>query len=315
MLFKPLPDPNDPNLKQFLWADETIVVCGRASRVSYRRHIAPLSLKFVRSGSESYNVHGFPETVSPGEFLVTNAGQAYESAIDAETMVDSVSVFFSPGDVQDAARSRLSDARLIDAPDAPSTPVEFPAVKRRMSDALSQQIGALSTMRDAPRLAREEFSTRMLATLIDHERACASVKEGIAALRAPTRGELYRRCLIGRAYIDALFETDISLGDIAKAAGLSRAHFLRCFSACFGQSPYQALRQRRLLRAGELLRGRRGTVTEVALAVGYSNFSAFARAFKSVYGVSPSSFAQMPEAPPMLCGGVGVSGSTENCLR
>jgi len=314
MLFKPLPDPNDPNLKHFLWADETIVVCGRASRVSYRRHIAPLSLKLVRSGSEYYNVHGFPETVSPGEFLVTNAGQPYESSIDADTMVDSVSVFFSPGDVQDAARLRLSDAQLIDEPDAPSAPFEFPAVKRRASDALSQQAGAISTMRDAPRLAREEFSTRLLMTLIEHERACARVQEGIAALRAATRGELYRRCLIGHAYIDALFETDISLGDIAKAAGLSRAHFLRCFSACFGQSPYQALRQRRLQRAGELLRAGRGTVTEVALAVGYSNFSAFARAFKSVYGVSPSFFAQMPEALPMISG-VSVSDAAENCAR
>jgi AraC-like DNA-binding protein len=62
-----------------------------------------------------------------------------------------------------------------------------------------------------------------------------------------------------------------------------------------------------------LLRARRGTVTEVALAVGYSNFSAFARAFKSVYGVSPSSFAQMPEAP--MISGVSVSDAAENCAR
>ncbi|MBK6705932.1 MAG: helix-turn-helix transcriptional regulator [Caulobacteraceae bacterium] len=87
-----------------------------------------------------------------------------------------------------------------------------------------------------------------------------------------------------------MFERDITLPDIAKVAGLSRTHFLRSFSRCFGQTPYQALRQRRLERAGELLKSRSTSVTDVALAVGYNNFSAFARAFRAYYGVSPSMF-------------------------
>jgi len=290
MLFKPLPDPNDQNLKDYLWGDETIVVHGRANSASYRRHIAPLSLKLVRAGSEAYNVHGFHEIVFPDEFLVINEGQAYESEIDSEAVVETVSVFFSRGEAQDAARSQLPDGVLIDDPDASMPIVEFPAVKRRTSEALSCLTSAVAEMRGAPTLARQEFSTRLLGALIDQERVFARVSNRVAALRASTRGELYRRCLIGRAYIDALFDTDITLVDIAKAAGLSRTHFLRCFGECFGQSPYQALRQRRLQHAAELLRNRRGTVTEVALMVGYSNFSAFARAFKSLYGVPPSSF-------------------------
>lgn len=290
MLFKPLPDPNDQNLKYYLWGDETIVVHDRANSASYRRHIAPLSLKLVRVGCEAYNVHGFHELVFPDEFLVVNEGQAYESQIDSEAVVETISVFFSRAEAQDAARSQLPDGVLIDDPDAPLPIVEFPAVKRRTSEALSGLTSAVADMRGAPALARQEFSTRLLGALIDHDRAFARASDRIAALRAPTRGELYRRCLIGRAYIDALFDTDITLVEIAKAAGMSRTHFLRCFSECFGQSPYQALRQRRLQRAAELLRDRQGTVTEVALMVGYSNFSAFARAFKSLYGVPPSTF-------------------------
>lgn len=289
MLFKPLPDPDNlEHLKRYLWGTETIVVHDRAYSVGYRRHTAPLSLKVVRSGAERYDVHGFSETVEPGEFLVINDDQPYESVIEADAPVETMCVFFSPPDVQDAARLSLPDHTVIDDPDAGAAKVEFPAVKRRATDALFALMNAIPTLRGAPALARQEFSARLLTALIDSERPHWRAKEKLGGLRPTTRAELYRRCLIGQAYIDACFECDITLPEIAKVAGLSRAHFLRSFTRCFGQTPYQALRRRRLERAAELLRNRTGSVTDVALAVGYNNFSAFARAFRVFHGVAPT---------------------------
>ena len=293
MLFKPLPDPDDRRvLKHYLWGAETIVVHDRASSASYDRHTAPLSLKIVRSGSERYNVHGFHEAVIPGEFLVVNDDQPYESLIDADEPVETMCVFFSRQEVLDAARLPLTDAALVDDPDTEASKFEFPAVKRRADSRLSLLTGAIPTLRGAPTLARQEFSARLLTALIDHERPHWRTKDRLDALRPSTRAELFRRCLIGRAYIDAVFETDIALLDVARVAGLSRTHFLRSFTRCFGQTPYQALRQRRLERAAELLRSRYGSVTDVALAVGYNNFSAFARSFRAFHGVAPSKFAR-----------------------
>ena len=293
MLFKPLPDPDNRNvLKYYLWGAETIVVHDRASSAAYSRHTAPLSLKVVRSGSERYNVHGFYEAVAPGEFLVVNDDQPYESEIDADAPVETMCVFFSRDEVLDAARFPLSDNALVDDPDADGSKFEFPAVKRRADVRVSALTDAIPSLRGAPTLARQEFSARLLLALINHERSHWRAKDRFDALRPSTRAELYRRCLIGRAYIDATFENDIALPDIAKAAGLSRTHFLRSFARCFGQTPYQALRQRRLQRAAELLQSASGSVTEVALAVGYNNFSAFARAFRAFHGVSPSVFVR-----------------------
>jgi AraC-like DNA-binding protein len=293
MQFKPLPNPDNLRvLKHYLWGAETIVVHDRATSAAYSRHTAPLSLKLVRSGSERFNVHGFYEAVDPGELLVINDDQPYESAIDSDAPVETMCVFFSREDVLDAARLPLSDAALVDDPGADGSKFEFPAVKRRTDSRLSGLTDAIPTLRGAPTLARQEFSARLLTALIDHEQPHWRTKEKLGALRKSTRAELYRRCLIGRAYIDAVFETDIALPDIARAAGLSRTHFLRSFTRCFGQTPYQALRRRRLERAAELLRSRLGSVTDVALAVGYNNFSAFARAFRAFHGVSPSMFAR-----------------------
>lgn len=293
MQFKPLPNPNDRSvLENYLWGSETIVVHDRASSAAYSRHTAPLSLKVVRSGSERYNVHGFFEAIIPGEFLVVNDDQPYESAIDADVPVETMCVFFSRQEVLDAANLPLSDEALIDDPDTEKSKFEFPAVKRRTDSRLSLLTDAIPTLRGAPTLARQEFSARLLAALIEFERPHWRTKDKLDALRPSTRAELFRRCLIGRAYIDAVFETDIALLDVARVAGLSRTHFLRSFTQCFGQTPYQALRQRRLERAAELLRSRYGSVTDVALAVGYNNFSAFARSFRAFHGVAPSMFAR-----------------------
>lgn len=292
MLFKPLPAPDDPKvLKQYLWGSETIVVHDRASTAAYNRHTAPLSLKVVRNGSERYNIHGFFDAVTPGEFLVVNDGQPYESSIDADTPVETMCVFFSQEEVVGAASRRLPDAVLVDDPRGDGAKFEFPAVKRSADSRLTRLICAIPTLRGAPALERQEFSARLLAALIDHERPHWRSMEKLDALRRSTRAELYRRCLIGRAFIDAAFEADIDLSEIARVAGLSRTHFLRSFTRCFGQTPYQALRQRRLDRAAALLLGRFGNVSDVALAVGYDDFSAFARAFRAYHGVAPSSFA------------------------
>ena len=291
MLFKPLPDPNNFDvLRRYLWSAETIVVHDRTNIAFYRRHTAPLSLKIVRSGTESFKIHGFHEAVMPGQYLVVNADQPYESAIDAYDPVETMCVFFSQEEARDVFRLQLGDGELVDVPDADRLKFEFPAVKRDASREVSGLIDTIVTMRGAPILARQEFSARLLVALVDHEERDWRTREKLDAIRPATRAELYRRCLVGRAYIDALFERDITLPDIAKVAGLSRTHFLRSFSRCFGQTPYQALRQRRLERAGELLKSRSTSVTDVALAVGYNNFSAFARAFRAYYGVSPSMF-------------------------
>ncbi|MBU1538177.1 MAG: AraC family transcriptional regulator [Alphaproteobacteria bacterium] len=293
MLFKKLPDPTNAEvLRGYLWDAETLVVHDRALSAAYARHVAPLSLKLVRSGSERYNVHGFHEAVCPGDFLVINEAQPYESLIESVAPVETMCVFFSRRDVLDVARGQLADAALVDDPNAEATPPEFPAVKRRADSGLRLLMDEIPTLRGAPTLARNEFAVRLLSALIANDRPGWRASERVDAMRPSTRGELHRRCLIGRAYIDAAFEADIDLTDIARAAGLSRTHFLRSFKQCFGQTPYQVLRQRRLEQAAVLLEGRSAHVTEVALAVGYNNFSAFARAFRTFHGVAPSRFAR-----------------------
>jgi AraC family transcriptional regulator len=287
MLFKPLPDPaNRSVLKDYLWGDDTVVVHDCAAAVAYTRHAAPLSVKTTLRGHERYNVHGFFEEVGPGDYLVVNGGQVYESEIDAHAPVESLSVFFCARDVADATRPSLSNK--VDEETA--TICEFPGVRRKADSSIAALLAVLPKLRCAPIVQRQTHSLRLLSAILKAER-CAGSSAQFEALTSSTRAELLRRCLIGRAYMDACHPEDVTLTAIANAAGLSRTHFLRAFAQCFGETPYQALRRRRLAEAAAMLKRRKWSVAEVAVTVGYSNFSAFSRAFRAEFGISPSSYA------------------------
>jgi AraC-like DNA-binding protein len=79
-----------------------------------------------------------------------------------------------------------------------------------------------------------------------------------------------------------------TLASLATAVGMSRSRFTDRFTVLVGQPPVAYLTSWRMhLAAGRLLvEGAR--VAEVALAVGYESETAFAKAFRRAFGVSPS---------------------------
>ncbi len=86
------------------------------------------------------------------------------------------------------------------------------------------------------------------------------------------------------------FHDDLSLADLACAAAMSRYHFLRCFKAQVGTTPYAYLLQVRLRAATAMLRSSSRAITDIALACGFSSPSRFSDAFRRTYQCSPSSY-------------------------
>ena len=64
-----------------------------------------------------------------------------------------------------------------------------------------------------------------------------------------------RHLLRAKDLADARYFEPLDVDDLARAAGLSRAHFSREFRRAFGESPHAYLLTRRLERAAALLRG------------------------------------------------------------
>jgi len=79
----------------------------------------------------------------------------------------------------------------------------------------------------------------------------------------------------------------VELNVLAKKAGMSLSTFKRAFKAVTGTSPIDYLLQVRLARACHLLRDADRTVTEAALAAGFSDGNYFARQFRVRMGCTP----------------------------
>ena len=77
---------------------------------------------------------------------------------------------------------------------------------------------------------------------------------------------------------------------MARAAGLSRAHFSREFRRAFGEPPHAYLLTRRLERSAALLRGTDLSVTDVCMAVGLVSVGSFTTSFTRTYGLSPTAY-------------------------
>jgi AraC family transcriptional regulator len=94
-------------------------------------------------------------------------------------------------------------------------------------------------------------------------------------------------------YIRKHLAEPLDRGCLATVAGFSVPHFHRIFTASVGISPTAYVRRIRLERAGRKLRMGAVDIGEVALAAGYETHTAFSKAFKQHFGLSPSEFRQL----------------------
>src|SRR3954447_16989472 len=106
-----------------------------------------------------------------------------------------------------------------------------------------------------------------------------------------------RHLLRARDLADARYAERLDVDDLARAAGLSRAHFSREFKQAFAVSPHAYLLTRRLERAASLLRVTDRSVTEVCMDVGLQSVGSSTTSFKRMFGVTPTAYrAAFPPA-------------------
>jgi AraC-like DNA-binding protein len=106
-----------------------------------------------------------------------------------------------------------------------------------------------------------------------------------------------RHLLRAKDLADARYSERLGVDDLARVAGLSRAHFSREFRRTFGESPHAYLLTRRLERAAALLRTTDHTVARICFSVGLQSVGSFTTSFTRAFGVSPTAYrAAFPPA-------------------
>jgi AraC-like DNA-binding protein len=91
------------------------------------------------------------------------------------------------------------------------------------------------------------------------------------------------------------YARSITCAEVADVAGVSTAHLHALFRRWLGSTPGRTLGGIRLERARERLSGTPAPIVEIALAVGFSEQSAFTRAFRRRFGESPAAYRRRLE--------------------
>jgi AraC-like DNA-binding protein len=93
-----------------------------------------------------------------------------------------------------------------------------------------------------------------------------------------------------REYVEAHMSENIDLAALAAVAGLSVYHFAREFKRSTGVTPHDYLVGKRIERAQDMLARTAYSLTEIAIAAGFSDQSHLARHFRQIVGSTPREF-------------------------
>jgi len=93
-----------------------------------------------------------------------------------------------------------------------------------------------------------------------------------------------------KTYIDAQYQRDLALQDVAGEFGYSEVYFCKLFKQQFGKSFIVYLNELRIEKAKELLANPNINIKDIGVMSGYREANYFARVFRRVTGMSPSEY-------------------------
>ncbi len=227
-------------------------------------------------------------------YRIMNHGNYVTEAIEKS---EALRICFNGHFAADVFSSLVSPAdRLLDNPDPSSQTKIWFFEKTHHHDQMVSPL--LWKIREAIQQQEtnihflEEGLHQLLESLLFVHRNIAEEIQHIPAIKKSTRIELYQRVHHAREYIEDQLSSPLRLENIAKAAALSKHHFLRLFKQLLGETPYRYIQRRRLEEFRELLLSENISITGACYQVGFSDLSDCSRLFKREYGLSPRKFRE-----------------------
>jgi AraC family transcriptional regulator len=212
-----------------------------------------------------------------GQVMLIPAGHRLDGWADFPAKIRHMVLLLDPGLLSGEAHDddRLDRLELTYRPDL-------------ADGVIASRMRALQAELDNPgimgRLYAESLGVEIAVRLV---RAHSTV----AAAPEPARGGLPpRRLRAIQDYIETNLASEISLGDLAKLAGVSNTHFCRAFRKSTGLASHQYVIRRRLERAKAMLAEGRLSIAEIALSAGFSNQSHMTTHFRRLIGTTPRRF-------------------------
>jgi len=241
-----------------------------------------MCIALVISGTFQYRSDAGRECMTPGSLLLGNADQCFECGHEHGAGDRCVSFRFAPEYLEALASESAAPAG------ARFQVLRLPPL-REFSPVAAAVLGGIE---GSPTASWEELAV-VLAT-----RTLQVLGNCPAEPRVPSASAVARVAGVIREMEQAP-AFDLPLAAQAAAAGLSRYHFLRTFKAVTGLTPHQYTLRTRLREVAARLRDSAGDsrqrILDVALDSGFGDLSAFNRAFRAEFGMSPRAYRATKE--------------------
>lgn len=105
-----------------------------------------------------------------------------------------------------------------------------------------------------------------------------------------TPTEKQQKIFVAMDYISNNYNKTIKNDDLAKIVSLSTIYFRKLFTETYGISPIAYIHKLRVKKAKEMLKSDHGSLTDIALSLGYTSIYDFSRVFKKHTGLSPLNY-------------------------
>lgn len=129
---------------------------------------------------------------------------------------------------------------------------------------------------------RNALST-MMALLAEHQSSA-----GQKAFGREQRNHIRIKEML--TYIQANYDRELTIEEIAGASAISVSECIRCFRATIGTTPIAYLKSYRLQQAALKLQLSTDKIAAIAESCGFQEMSYFAKSFKEMYGCTPSEY-------------------------
>lgn len=232
---------------------------------------------FLLAGRTGYAVEGERYALQPGDFVLVGRGSIHRPEPEAGTFYERMILYISP---EFLSRISTPDCDLNSCFSRAQTDFRY-VYRSGLNDRLKPLLQQLEQSLSDTDFGADLLRTAIFVQLMLEISRTAIRSQSISAASGDAK------IVSILQYLNLHLAEPLSIDELAARFYISKFHMMRRFREETGYTVHSYMAEKRLLLARQLLKEGKA-VTEVCEQVGYQDYSTFARAYRKMFGNSPS---------------------------